>query len=387
MKKVLFLQIKGNSCGGIWFVNKTIATAVSKKGYTVEVISVRNNPGDIIIETDLNFKIDTINKKDLWEIVRATEIKKYLKKVQIFKAFKLTILKIRDEFLLFKDYTKLKRYINNYNPNYIILSHYQLLDQIPKKYLSKTIMHHHNSFENLLESKNIVKKYKKYKDKIYSFLWLTKESCRKAKEHGFVKSTFIYNPIKFNSNEKADVKNNKKLITISRLSSVEKRIDLMIDIVLDLFKNEKYKNWSLELYGDGSLDEELLKKINSSSQINLMGLTKNPKEKLLTSSIYLSTSYHEGLPLSIIEAFECGIPAISYFFGESTYETIINDNTGYIVDFNDKQKFIEKLEYLMSNESKLNELSNNAKEYAKIFHINNIINKWIDLFDIIDDNE
>ena len=108
-----------------------------------------------------------------------------------------------------------------------------------------------------------------------------------------------------------------------------------------------------------------------------MGLTNNPKDKLLNSSINLNTSPYEGFSLSILEANECGVPTITFDFGESVHEEIINEKTGIIADdFND---YVEKLKELMLNESKLKELSKNAREFSNDFHIENIINKWIDL--------
>ena len=74
--KLLFIQIKGNSVGGIWFVNKEICEELTKRGEQVEVLSIRNNPGKNTIENNLNFKIKTINKTDLWEITHKKDVLK-----------------------------------------------------------------------------------------------------------------------------------------------------------------------------------------------------------------------------------------------------------------------------------------------------------------------
>lgn len=55
MKKVLFLQIKGKSKAGVWFVNKTIGEELIKKGYDVSILAIRNNRGDIKLEHDRSF--------------------------------------------------------------------------------------------------------------------------------------------------------------------------------------------------------------------------------------------------------------------------------------------------------------------------------------------
>ena len=41
MKKILFLQIKGNSLGGVWFVNKSLGEEFIRRGYHAEVLAIR----------------------------------------------------------------------------------------------------------------------------------------------------------------------------------------------------------------------------------------------------------------------------------------------------------------------------------------------------------
>lgn len=380
MKKILIYQSVGNCNGGVWFVYETLATSLVKKGYDVCILSFRENKGPIVINTNQNFKMYTINKKNIWEITRFTDIKNSLKNFKIFSSFKLTLKKIGEEILFFKDKVIARKYINNYNPDYIICSHYQLLDSIPRNYLSKTVFQQHTSFNATVKCfPKTIKVLNKYKDKINKFIWLTENSCIEAKKFGYKNSSFIYNPIKFNSNKIADVANNKKLITISRLNSPEKRIGLMLEMVDKIIS--KYPDWIFELYGSDKLDDSCMNIINNNNQIKLMGITNNVKEKLLNSSIYLSTSSYEGFPLSIIEAFECGVPCVSFNYGESCSEQITNGVTGYIIDDDNEKEFIERLENLMSNADLLKCLSDNAKEFAKKFNVENITKNWIDFFE------
>ena len=113
-----------------------------------------------------------------------------------------------------------------------------------------------------------------------------------------------------------------------------------------------------------------------------MGRTSDPKEALLSSSINLNTSKYEGFSLSILEANECGVPTVTFNFGESVHEEIINGKTGIIAE--NKEEYIEKLKELMSNNQKLAELSTNCKEFNQNFQIETIINEWLNLFNEID---
>lgn len=376
MKKILFIQLKGNSFGGIWQVIKTIGSHLIDKNYEVHIVSLRENHNSIKLEYDNRLKLYTINKNDIWEnTYSGTEIKKDLKTFHFIKMLKKTIVRINHKASIIKDTKKLHKYIYDYKPDYIVTAHYELLDMLPKEYLNKTFHHQHSSFKDAKSNKANIKTFDKYKNKIH-FIWLTKKTMDFAIKHGYEKSTYIYNPVRFKCDNKADVKLNKKLVTIARLSP-DKSIDKMIDIVEDIFKDAKYKDWTLEIYGKGDQEDNLKNQIRNKKQIKLMGITDNPKEVLLNSSINLNTSKFEGFSLSILEANECGIPTIAFDFGESTNEQIINEKTGIIAKNIDEYK--NKLKEIMDDSQKLEELSINAKEFSKNFYIEKIISSWLEL--------
>ena len=383
MKKVLFLQNNGKSFGGVWQVNKLVGEELIKHEYDVSIIAIRNNKADIELEHDPKLHVGAINEIDEWGTYSGQDILKELKDIRPFKAIKMTLSRIKYQIILAKDKKKLHQFIEDYKPNYIIVSHYQVLDMIPKNYLNITINEQHSSFAAAINHRATKKTFDKYKDKI-KFVWLTKNTMDQAIKYGIKNSTYIYNAVRFTSDEVADVIKNKKLITICRLS-VDKDVKRMITIAKELFKDKKLKDWKLEIYGDGPQYSEIKIKVGNHPQIKLMGLTKNPKDKLLTASINLNTSPYEGFSLSILEANECGVPTIAFNFGESAEEQIINNKTGIIAK--DNQDYINNLKELMSNEDKLKELSHNCKEFNKDFRIDSIIKKWIELFNELNHQE
>lgn len=372
MKKVLFLQIKGKSKAGVWFVNKTIGEELIKKGYDVTILAIRNNPGDIKLEHDSKMKLHTINPIDLWEISRKKDI----------KSIKTFIKYIKEHKKLKEDYKKAKEYIRNLNPDYIIASHYQCLDFVPKEYYSKTLHEQHSSMSDVYSKRANLKTLKKYNRKIFGMIWLSKATKKEADRIGLKNNYCIYNPVRFNFDDKADVVNNKKLITITRINNTEKRINLMIEIVDDVLR--KNPEWTFELYGSGYIDENTKKLIDSNPQIKYLGSTDVAEKKLLSASINLNTSIYEGFSLSILEASMCGLPTVSFNFGESVFEEIIDNETGYIVKQNDIHAYKNKLNYLMNDIEKLEKMSNNNKKFSQQFVVDNVIDDWISLFNKID---
>ena len=381
MKKILFIQLKGKSYGGVWQVIKSVGESLIQKGYDVSVVSLRENPDNIVIEHDPKLKLTTINPNDIWEnTYTGKEIIDELKKFHLIEASKRLLIRIKHEISIKKDTKKLHQYIYEYNPDCIITAQYQLINMIPKELLNITIHEQHISFRESISHKDTKRVFDKYKDKI-KFLWLTKQTMLDAIEYGITNSYYIYNPVRFKSDKVSNVTKNKKLITIARLST-QKRLDKMVSIAKEIFKDKKYQDWTLEIYGNGPEEDKIKKLIGNHKQIKLMGVTNDPKKELLKASINLNTSDSEGFALSILEANECGVPTVTLDFGESVKEEILDGKTGIIA--NDQKDYVKKLKGLMDNPKKLQELANNAKEFSKEFQPENITEEWIKLFNELD---
>lgn len=373
--RIVFLQNKGKSYGGIWQVYNMVGNALIQNGFDVHIVSIRENKTNYIPKYNPKMKVITLNSKDLWETYTWKEILKDLEKLHFVNFFKKLLNRLHNNLTLKKDKKRLKKYLSINNPDYIISSQYQLLDMIPKKYLNKVFQHNHSNFIDAINHKATRKTYLRYKDKI-KFIWLSKKTMMEAIKYGFKNSTYIYNPVRFSLNKINDNFENKKLITVARLSK-EKRIDLMIDYVQEIFNDEKYKDWSFEIYGSGDELMALKSKINN-NQIKLMGLADDTKKVFSSSTINLIASTNEGFCLSIIEGYECGVPVICYDFGEPTNEIVVNNKTGFIAK--NRNDYISKLKQLMDNKDLLKEMSINCKEFNNNFNINNIIKEWEKLF-------
>ena len=122
MKKIMFIQNEGNVIGGVWYVNKTLAEEFAKKGFDVEILSVRNNQMEKNVSCSSRVKLTVINGELPWNLVRKKTVIEPLKKLDIISFFK----RLRSYFVskktLLEDYEKMRRYITKENPDYIIAS-------------------------------------------------------------------------------------------------------------------------------------------------------------------------------------------------------------------------------------------------------------------------
>lgn len=360
-------------------VNLSLAESFIKQGEEVFIYSVRKGSTQTqTVEYPKEIHTKLINTKQIWSCPRYQEAIAVLKKGHILQGVKKIYQRIQYDADLKKDYSILGQEIETIEPDIIINSHYELLQGIPPQYLSRTINHYHTSFLQLLEHQAQLQFLKKYQSKIAKYVWLTEESCKLAKENGLHNSITIYNPIRFSSEARSDVKNNKTAIFLGRISE-EKRLELAIDIFIDVVQKNNITDWNFKIYAIGELEGSLKEKIEKCPFITFMGRTDNPKEVLLQAGIMLLTSQFEGFPLTVLEANECGVPVISFDFGETAKE-VIKEDTGILVKQNDIMEYEKQLCILMKQEETREQLSKQAKEFAKQFTIQEIQKKWNDLW-------
>lgn len=381
MKKVLFIYNKGNTSGGVWNVNQLIASELLKNNFEVSYLAIREYDKEIAPKHDERIKFYVTNPKTKWLVSRGSKTIEKMKKGKFLDAIKAFYSYRKDKKIFKKDINRTKDLIKQINPDYILTSHYEQLDFIPNELLKRTVHVHHTTFNMVYEIKNCKKTYKKYNDKVAKYIWLSNATCEEAKKFGFKNSMCIYNAVRFETNEIANVDENKKIVSICRFSP-EKRIKLMLEIADEVLK--KHKDWIFELYGGDKLSNEEKIIADRNPNIKICGVTNDPKTVLLSSSININTSSFEGFSLSILEANECGIPTITFNTGESVVEEVINQKTGIIVYSGEKEDYINKLSDLMTNRIKLSKFSENAKEYNKNFRIESIIKTWLELFRKID---
>lgn len=154
-----------------------------------------------------------------------------------------------------------------------------------------------------------------------------------------------------------------RLVSCSNAISI-KRVDL-------IFKALFYLSFPViwTHIGDGYLIEKIKSRFHelpSNVKVNLLGHLKNSDVKDFYSSepvdLFLNVSLSEGLPVSIMEAFSFGIPAIATDVGGTS--EIVNSSNGFLISAQlSEQKLAETIikYYDLNNEAK-NQMRINARE-------------------------
>lgn len=179
-----------------------------------------------------------------------------------------------------------------------------------------------------------------------------------------------------------------RLITVGRLDELKGQ-EYGIRAINSLIK----KGFSIEytIAGSGINEQklkDLINEIDLNKNVFLIGkVSPNEVSRLLQDSdIFLMTSItnsegmEESQGLVTAEAQACGLPVVAFDSGGVKY-TLIDKETGYLCKEKDLDCFIEKIEFLIRNESLRNEMGLNAINFIEAeYSENSVLNKWRNIY-------
>ncbi len=149
----------------------------------------------------------------------------------------------------------------------------------------------------------------------------------------------------------------QQIIYVGRLSKEKNLFNLILAI--------SQTSYSLDLYGEGYLKEELInysKSLNCSDRIAFKGKVENNKlpEILNTYQVYVLSSFHEGMPKTLLEAMSCGLACLGTNV-QGISEVIENKQNGILCE-PDANSLKQGIEVLMQNEEFRKKLGENARK-------------------------
>lgn len=176
--------------------------------------------------------------------------------------------------------------------------------------------------------------------------------------------------------------NSKRIISVGRYS-YEKGYDMLIKAWSIVIK--KLPEWKLYIYGNGDVSEyiSIIKHYQLEESVFCMPATKDIVSEYTKSSIYVMSSRYEGFGLVLTEAMSCGLPCISFDCPYGPSEIIKDGEDGYLVEKNNITMLAEKMNILMNNQTLRTQMGMNAQANVNRYNIDNVMNKWIDLFNKI----
>lgn len=172
---------------------------------------------------------------------------------------------------------------------------------------------------------------------------------------------------------------------VSMASRVNKQKD--VKTFIDVAERLKCrKDTTFVMIGDGVLLDYYKQYADQLNVSNLVftGLRNDVESIMNASTIYVQCSKHpEGLSNSILEACAIGKPVIATDSG-GTDEIITNGTNGYITKKGDVVDIAEKINYLLDNEQKREEMGKNSLEIVKSkFLLDSMVDSYIQLYKML----
>lgn len=339
-------------------------------GYQIYIITT--NQGEHPISFPLNDKVKHIDLNIRFHtIYQYSLFKRYYQLYKLNKIFKRRLTKcienIQPDIITATTIHFTSQVINlRYKAKKIIECHSCKYDKISKASWQSKIIDFIKNFHAI-----------KYVKKADAFVALTQESAQEwSMTHN---ATIIPNMIN-HINTKYDYQPQKRVIAVGRLE-YQKGFDLLINSWCEV--NKKHPDWSLHIFGDGSLKQTLKEQINKNKLSNVITIhepTKNIYDEYAKSSIFVLSSRFEAFGLVLAEAMSQGLPCIAFDCPYGPRNIIKKNENGILVENLNTTSLYMQINYLIENEDKRRQLGEKAKKDIERFYPESIIRQWTDLY-------
>lgn len=186
--------------------------------------------------------------------------------------------------------------------------------------------------------------------------------------------TVIPNPLTF-YNTKSILQEEQRIICVGRLVQT-KRFDRIIDAFSMIA--EKYPEWSVDIFGEGELHDQLVNRIsykNLSGRVRINRPTPDIYTEYQHSSFFVLTSDIESFGLVIVEAMSCGIPVVSVNCPFGPSEIIEDGVTGLLSDMT-VESLSEKIEWMIIHKAERQKMGQQARKAAVRYKKDNVMKEW-----------
>ncbi len=167
--------------------------------------------------------------------------------------------------------------------------------------------------------------------------------------------------------ENSPLKLMKEIKTILFLARVEKAKGIFTAIdTFEILKNN-YPDLKMTVVGNGNALDSAKKYVSNKNldKINFTGPLwgEDLKKEFLKADLYILPTHGEGMPTSVLEAMAFGLPIITRPVG-GLIDFFQNEKMGYMIESLDAKDYAGKIEHLINNTEKVNNISSFNRDYA-----------------------
>jgi glycosyltransferase involved in cell wall biosynthesis len=146
---------------------------------------------------------------------------------------------------------------------------------------------------------------------------------------------------------------------------------------------ERFRNVRFSILGDGPLRDDLSRqssRVDMAGHVQLLPPLADPLPYYRSLDIYMNTSRHEGIPMSVLEAMACGIPIVAPDVG-GIPEILSHGREGLLVGGREPGDFAEACLRLLEDPAMCRTLGRNGREtVAERFSASAMATQYLDLY-------
>ncbi|MBT3393005.1 MAG: glycosyltransferase family 4 protein [Elusimicrobiaceae bacterium] len=186
----------------------------------------------------------------------------------------------------------------------------------------------------------------------------------KRNKHKLIRVGIEFETVNINKSEKLKelgIKENAKIITSIGNFKLQKNPLHFVKIANEVLK--KHPNTYFLFIGDGELrkkTEKLIKHFDISKNCKLLGWRKDGAEILSISHLYIMTSLWEGLPMTLVEAFNQHLPSICYGT-DGVNDILTTGHNGFLVERKNWQQSARYISKVLEDENLYEHLKQNVE--------------------------
>jgi len=199
---------------------------------------------------------------------------------------------------------------------------------------------------------------------------------KRIQKKGYV----IKNPLHPNLPKPFEGEKRKTVVAVARLEE-QKNLPLLINAFEEFSK--KHSDYTLEIYGDGSLKNalnDMIEKKGLKNKVKLMGFSMNVYSDINDCTMFVSSSNYEGISNAMLEALGLGLPTICTDCpAGGARETIVNNKNGILIPVRDEESLVNAMTSIADNPGIAEELSKNAIKIRDELDVKRIAKQWIEV--------